>query len=521
MKTAILYMASRPLVEQLVGSGVETIIYRKTDDPALPQQFPAVRWIDYSADLAEGIRFGYLDVRARLEKLRKRSPGFFIVNGYDFFEALNKDIFWGEFDELLFKFWLSKLPDAKLIHDERKKSGSARLAALLAAGFTGIFRSSSRKASRTDLKGRIAIRVNNPGVIPMLGKLPDALGRDRFFYYASDHLRFSEQLKKLGVLDLTGFSPAAPGALFQRMWKAAFSFPASEAVLLIKKYSELLRMVARYEYLCDHGISTILVNACENDGEGNIMTQVARRKKVRSANFMNGTKAFDIVNQNSVFDSWFMHEEHMQKLASSIYGIPEENLPVTGHLLEDVARSYRYSGMLDDFFGARKPQFIIAFFTSPLFTEENTAAYHTMLKFIAGKDDVAVLMKPHPREPNRPWGEPNPQLIRVAFEGKKVDNETVMFDMLSSADVAVSVASTVSYQASWFSIPSLTFELMEKSRLPHIDGEKVKHINDPSQLLQFLESCYAEKKANGRAEKNQQSPDSFPVASRMAAILNA
>src|SRR5574337_1064041 len=111
MKVAIVDTVNTSLAEQLLhGYKVEAVIYAQTEDAHLSTKFPSIRWIDFSTNLADGIDFAYNLVRERLEALRKKHPDFFLVGVDDFFEALNNDLFWSQFNSLLYEFALRKLP---------------------------------------------------------------------------------------------------------------------------------------------------------------------------------------------------------------------------------------------------------------------------------------------------------------------------------------------------------------------------------------------------------------------------
>lgn len=527
-KTAILNIATEELVRKLHAQHrLEIVIYRKMGNPDLPKLFPDIRWIDCSSDLSENMRSGHAEIRNELESVRKKSPDFFKIDGYDFFEALNREVFWSNFEELLAGYTLSKIKsesEIKLVYDYRKKSWfyyQAKFFQFLFRIISDIFRIRGSAVPNFQAKCKIAIRINSPEIISKLGKLPEILGTANIVYYASASSRFAGELRKLHVIDLTGVPPSNSFSLFKRTFTAKRILKRQHVFSVISQYRSMLAMVARHELLCSKGVKTILLNAGENDGEGNMMAQVARKFGVRSTNFMNGTKAFDAINQYTEFDFWFMHDTSMQRMASEKYQIPAERLPVTGHLLEDDARNYRYSGLLDRFLPADFNGMVIAAFTSPLFFDENQNLYATLQKFIQNRSDVLVFIKPHPRDKEYLWDRKDPRIIRLDFTGEKADNEQILFDMLSLASASVSIASTVSFQASWFSIPSITFELSPFSRLPFTDGIRVKHVNSPELLLTDLESVYhSAKRKNIREQKNVIVDPDYPVAKRIAAFLN-
>jgi hypothetical protein len=92
--------------------------------------------------------------------------------------------------------------------------------------------------------------------------------------------------------------------------------------------------------------------------------------------------------------------------------------------------------------------------------------------------------------------------------------------MLSQSNCAVSIASTVAFQAAWFRIPSLTFEMGDSSRLPYTDGVRIAHVRNKEELIDALERVYAASKSrvalNAEANNSDQS-----VAHKVAAYLRS
>lgn len=518
MNVAIVDSATRDWLRQQQQLP-DAIIYRSIAEPALQTEFPQIRWIDYTSNLSESMHAAYFEVRKWLEEIRKRRQDFFDVGGYDYFEALNREMFWVYFDHLLAEFASRKLGQAKLVYDYRqagKKRGWLRLMKwrMLTMQYALGFKRSSLPAISG--KGKIAIRTNNPDVFPMLGGLPGVLGAENVLYFACNPL-LPDKLAALGVKNLFLAAPTKPAALLARARTAVRCIGMERGTTLMHKFLALQQAVTRYEHLCKSGVKTILINAGENEGEGDILAQAAKKSGVRSANFMNGTKNFDPVNQNTQFDLWFMHDKQMQEMAASVYRLDPQKLPVVGHLLEDEARSYKYSGLLDRFFTNGRPRFIIAYFPSDLFYNENSAAYAEMQEFLKDKKDVMVFVKPHPRDKDFLWDRKDPRIIRLDFRKENLKSETILFDLLGQSDLSVSIASTVSAQAAWFGIPSVTFELSERSRLTNVDGVRVKHINSAAGLREFLESAYLS--SLGRNKTGESGLPEKTVAEKMAAFL--
>ena len=520
MKTvAVADIVTWDLMKILSARKPDVIVYAKLESADIKSSNNTIVWIDYSKELASGIRFGYEKIRNELLELKKREPSFFSYGEYDLFEAMNKDVFWAEFKELLADYVLNSLGETKVIYDYRIKS-KWRITASRWKQMINSFRSGDVGKQIPFAKGKVAVRINNPDLFPMLGRLPDVLGQEHTFYFATDISKFKTSPQTQNVTALTDAGNFKASLIRKRWRQAAMVADGELRNIIINRLANLYRLIAMYESLCSSGCKSILINAGENDGEGHVLAQVARKYGVKSANFMNGTKAFDVVNQHSEFDYWFMHDETMQQLASKIYSLTEDRLPVVGHLLEDIARNYTPGSLLESKGCKGNEQFVIAFFTSPLFFDENVNAYAAIETFSERYNNVVTFVKPHPHDKTFLWDKSNPRIIRLDFRSEKVSSENVLFEMLSQSNCAVSIASTVAFQAAWFGIPSLTFEMGDSSRLPYTDGVRVTHVRNKEDLIAALERVYTTSKTRVALNAEVKNSDRS-VAHKVAAYLRS
>ncbi|HLG03171.1 MAG TPA: hypothetical protein VI731_06225, partial [Bacteroidia bacterium] len=239
MNVAIVDIATKELLQKIHKRfSVDAVVYRKIENAALPGEFPDIRWFDFSADLAASIRYGFQQVREKLEVIRKANPAFFKVNGYDFFEALNKDLFWARFNELLADYAYSKIdpPEKKIVYDYRRTLPMRGWLAVIAF-VPVVLRDFFRKNPTLPLnktRGKVAIRVNHPGVLPLLGKLPDVLGPENIFFFCTTNSRSHQISTKYKITDLTDAAPLSSWSLLSRIREAITFAGIREAPLFLR-----------------------------------------------------------------------------------------------------------------------------------------------------------------------------------------------------------------------------------------------------------------------------------------------
>jgi hypothetical protein len=283
-----------------------------------------------------------------------------------------------------------------------------------------------------------------------------------------------------------------------QLLKMIFYFDIRFVNAFITCLEKLYITINQYEILATFKIKNILIPAGENTGEGNIVGMIGAKFGIRSLNFMNGTKALDACNQDINFDYWFMHDEVMQQKVHETYNISKEKIPVVGHLMEDIAKKHQYSGRLDEYLHKHSADFIIAFFYSTFFNNEKIALLKYFSKFLNENKKSLIFLKMHPSEQGTEnfLTYSNIERLIILPEIKKEENHIYLFDLLSIADVAVSMASTVCYQAGWFDIPSISFEMKNYSRMYFIDGIKYFHCKTISELDKTIKNIMKNKKIN-------------------------
>jgi hypothetical protein len=247
MKTvAVADIVTWDLMKILSARKPDVIVYAKLESADIKSSNTTIVWIDYSKELASGIRFGYEKIRNELLELKKRESSFFSYGDYDLFEAINKDVFWAVFKELLADYVLHSLGETNVIYDYRIKS-KWRINASRWKQLINSFRSGNVAKQFPDAKGKVAVRINNPDLFPMLGRLPEVLGKELTFYFATDISKFKTSPQTQNVIALTD-AGNFKSSLLRKRWRQAGSVGDRELRnIIINRLANLYRLIAMYE----------------------------------------------------------------------------------------------------------------------------------------------------------------------------------------------------------------------------------------------------------------------------------
>lgn len=500
--------------------GLEGLLFAKINKQALPSELSTYKLFDATTAYPDASWYCYEKITKQLHAIKAKVPKFFVYQGYDLFHAFCKELYWAFLFENLIEYSEGKLA---LDNNTLYKLDAPRPLNVFTK-FLYLFCFQSTRKNYTELErkseksaaGKLALRVNSLGVLPFYGYLLDALGRDNIVSFQSSFSGCEKVCKTLqnkfflnyGLLRRKGKAYRNKSIKLIRLF---FSKDLEFVNQLIICKSQLIHHIRNYEWLAQQGVAGFLVDAGENEGECHVMGQVAKKFNIKSYNYINGTKAKDPIHQNTTFDYWFMHDEGMQKMLLSYANLKEENLPVTGHLLKDVAAAHVYTGTLDEWLKKAGNKKIISLFTSPLFNKEKIDVCNFLDGLTRQRNDILVLIRKHPADLSPISCNNCSMIVLPDFKEKSADN---LFDLFLKSHLAISFASTVSYQAPWFNIPSVNFEYRGASMLTYIDSQKIFHINSIESLNKFIAEVLS-KPSNGKESK----PTDELVALKIAEII--
>ena len=517
MKVGTTFELNENILAQARNAGITDLVFHKMHSGIDKSALQGFSIHDTGKLTADGKNYAFLKVKAQLEQLENKVPGIFEFAGYSLKDALLKDIYWSQIIDNLIEQKCIEIagPNVHFIDlDHKKNSYLAFLKFLFrllksTRYCTGI-------APHSDLKNKFALRINSVKGIAFYGKLLATLGAGRHFIYQSYHAEqiaeTSAAINSQGYENIHfNYKKRYFGKESSRFLKAIFHTQPDFLNLLLDTKRKQIAILTELEALAKEKVHGIMLCAGENEGEGLIAGMVAKKHAVRSYNFMNGTKSSDYINGLTNFDLWFMHDARMQKMIMQLSNKSEAQLPITGHLLEDVARDHIYAGTLDDWQPLLTGKKIISLFSSTTYNVEQLDVENMLIDILNEQKDVVVLVRLHPGEKHSIPFTHDRMILLPDFKERSAP---ALFDLLQQSHLAISFGSTVSLQATWFGIPSVSFEFAEKSLLLYADQDKVHHFNSIEKLQAFVLKCLHEPKRSIIHEVGEKS-----VAQRMTDIL--
>lgn len=519
MKVGVASELSTALLQKAKAKGIETLVFCRIKSDIDRQLLASFAIHDTSKLSEEGKNFAFSKVETQLTTIEASFPKLLSYRNYALKAALQKDIYWSLIVNYLNEQKCEELkaPGVSFIQLDAPKD---KLAQFLKFCLRLIRPRTSMQlnAAIDQVKGKIAVRINSISALPFFGKLLSSLHNENLVCFQTEslnhHFDTANKLKNNGY----------PCLLFelQRKYEIGDKFSWLRLILreniafvnlLIDTQNKLKNSVDIFESLAINGAKGFLLNAGENEGEGVIAGWVAEKHRIKAFNFMNGTKAKDPINRFTTFQCWFMHDEQMQRMFLSYSNQPKAQLPVVGHLAKDLALEHVYSGTLDAWKEALASKKIIAFFSSIIYNKEREDVGNMLLKVLANQPDVWILIRKHPSETGD---------FKIAHErcivlpDFKEKSGLALYDLLQHASLAISFGSTVSLQASWFNIPSATFEYRDASLLLYVDQLKVHHFNSVTALEQFVLAALKNSSKVTTFQKGEES-----VAHKMCDIILA
>lgn len=500
MNLAIVNTVDEKTLEKLKSKKIDTVIYvsidPNLDSKLLSSRFKLVNMYDNFAAVSD---FSFNLVCHQINRLRAAIPALFQYRGYDLTYGLEKDVFWGLLRHNAISYQISALKQVPhKIYDFYSRPAAVKWLALLKRLFVGKndYYELSLPAHATPLSpNTVAFRINEFEMLELYGDLIPSMPKETIISFqnivrknADEIHRGLNKIFKFNISSSIKYEKKNRITTFNKLRVLFSNYDSDFLNVLCDSLFKLTNHVEQYERLMELGVKKIMVAAAENEGEGNILCQVARKYKCISYNYMNGAKAKDGHNIHTYFDYWFMPNIATRDLILSFCDVKPEQLPVTGHLLEEKARKHAYTGSLDAFAGDIRGKKVISVFTSAAFITEQMEVMGFLHGYLDRHENYVVLIRQHPFDKRKNIATHKHMFVLPAFSGDQLN--TTLFDLFICSSASISFSSTVSLQSSWFNVLTVNFEYAEVSMLPYVDNKKIMHINSVARLENLLDDHF-------------------------------
>lgn len=243
---------------------------------------------------------------------------------------------------------------------------------------------------------------------------------------------------------------------------------------LLIHWQEFGQWIEIAESIAKSGVSTLLMNEAENGVFGAIMGEVLVKNGIKTFNTMNGMKSGQAQDAFINFDYWFVWDEQMKSLLQDKCGLDSSKLLVSGHLMEDEVRDYKFQNSL----GIDKSQLegkkVISVFSVRGKREEKIQAFKLLYELAQNDSELVLLLRPHPSETEEEKIMSSAELKNVYWINSTPENsKTTLYDQLSISDLSICFGSTIALESKWFGVPCITVEKRPESLIYAVDGEMI------------------------------------------------
>jgi len=263
--------------------------------------------------------------------------------------------------------------------------------------------------------------------------------------------------------------------------------------LMYQNWHNLGSEIHRFTYIKSTGIKKILINVGENLPFRNLMKPIFG-DDIKVVNTMNGIKAGEAHDADINFDQWYVWDKELKQLLVDKCFIPEEKLIVTGHLAEDHIRYHKFENSIQIDLNIIKEKKVISVFSVRGMRKEKVDLFKLLYELIQKREDVTIIIKPHPLEKMEDYIRPDFETQNVIFIDESLKNsKPALYDLLHISDLSIVFGSTVALECSWIKTPCITFEYKSTSLIHTLESDFIEHISKLSELEEHLKTLKKKK----------------------------
>ncbi len=419
--------------------------------------------------------------------LKKIDSHFFQYKGISLLEAINKDLFWSTRYEGMLKYAVetsATKQDEIIYYSERFATLKKGIKKILIGiqFFRGYFSSAKQYLNKNQIARPYAFYVADDFEVNYFENLTKEFGLNSCAFFFNHSLAEIEPSFKSTFSKTVFFSgnrvQETPFNKFSLtiLLQALKVFNVKEFLLILKIRNNLIKLIDINLSNLSTSIKAVFLVAQENTGFGNITAQICKQKGILTVNSHNGIKSSDVYNRDNHFDIWCCWNEGMKQMLNKECFINESQLIITGHLMEDVARKHFYHNTFQGFHDSSKSGIVISLFS----TKENPPGkwqlVDSLLEFITKQIDAKLIVRLHPYEDIKEWKKYISISPRMRIDSpNNITDKNDLYDQLMISNLTITFGSTIALEGTWFNVPSIVFDVNERSLLRVVDDVMIFH----------------------------------------------
>jgi hypothetical protein len=246
---------------------------------------------------------------------------------------------------------------------------------------------------------------------------------------------------------------------------------------IVNHKKELDKFVQQAEQIASTGVVKMLINEGENGHYGACYSEVFKKHNILTYNTMNGMKAGEAQDSHINFDQWFVWDEYMKKMMLNKTNLKENQLVVSGHLIEDSVKQHQFKNALPLDVNTLKHKKVISVFSVSGKRVSKLEAIDYLYQLLSDSDEYFLIIRPHPLEKEDDFVLPKNALKNIFFVKYDMNNSIdTLHDQILLSDIGVVFGSTVALECKWMGVPCITYEHNKESVIYNVDDENIFHV---------------------------------------------
>jgi predicted transcriptional regulator len=246
---------------------------------------------------------------------------------------------------------------------------------------------------------------------------------------------------------------------------------------IVNHKKELDDYVQQAEQIANTGVVKMLINEAENGHYGACYSEVFKNYNILTYNTMNGMKAGEAQDSHINFDQWFIWDEYMKKMMLDKTNLKENQLVVSGHLIEDSIKQHQFKNALPLDLQTLKNKKVISVFSVSGKRVSKLEAIDYLYQLLSDSDEYFLIIRPHPLEKEEDFVLPKNAIKNIYFVKYDMNNSIdTLHDQILISDIGVVFGSTVALECKWMGVPCITYEHNKESVIYNVDDENIFHV---------------------------------------------